>query len=150
MTTQQEDPRRRRVPTGTGESGSIIQEYFPTQDARAATNAGHLEGPPHVVSEVDVDPRSDTREDLNVATHDQRLQGLVVQLEADLATHRLLPEAVRYVLEERLSETGIGCSATDLDDLEKEILSVAPPHDLDHAQPGAERHLERHGRADIR
>jgi len=140
----------RETPTGMGDSGSLIQEYFPDADARTARNAGHLQGPPRLVAETDADPRVGTREDLNVATHDQRLQGLVVQIEADLATHRLLPEAVRYVLEERLIETGLGCSVVEIDDLERVILSVAPPHDVDHAEPGADRHGERHGRADIR
>ena len=138
------------TPTGMGESGSLIQEYFPGQDARAATSAGHLAPHPHLVSQVDAGPRQGTRESLNTPTHDQRLRGLIVQIEADVATHRLAPEAVRFVLEERLEECGIGCAAAEIDELERIIRAVAPPIDVDHAQPGADRHLERHGRADIR
>lgn len=132
--------REDRIPTGIGESGSLIEEYFPTADARAA---GHRIGPPglHTVALEDAEPRTGTREELNVATHDQRLLGLVAQMEGDLATHRLAPDAVRYVLEERLCETGIGCDAAELDRLTELILTERAPTDIEHAEPGASRRL---------
>ena len=130
--------REDRIPTGIGESGSLIEEYFPGADARAA---GHTAPPgSRTVALEDAEPRTGTREELNVATHDQRLQGLIAQMEADVGTHRLRPEAVRYVLEERLSEAGIGCDADQLDRLTDLILSEQAPTDIEHGQPGASRH----------
>ncbi|WP_203136153.1 hypothetical protein [Microbacterium sp. JZ31] len=139
MSTKQ-DLRGNRVPTGTGESGSIIQEYFPTADARAA---GHLAAPPglYAVAVEDAAERMGTREQLNIATHDQRLRGLVVQMEADIGTGRLKPEAARFVLEERLCQAGIGCDAEQLAKLANLILSERAPTDIAHGEPGASRRL---------
>jgi hypothetical protein len=144
MNTKEQD-RERRIPTGTGQSGSIVQEYFPGADARAGRGAGHLAAPPgaHAVGRQDAEPRTGTRQELNVATHEQRLGGLVAQMEGDVATGRLAPAAVRYVLEERLWEAGIGAEPDEIARLAALILSEKAPTDLAHGEPGATPHARR-------
>lgn len=125
-------------PTGIGESGRIIEEYVPGADARAAQRTGHLEGQTdvHAVIHGMREPGT-VREDLNLATAEQRLQGIVVQMEADLDTRRLAPEAVRYVLEERLGQAGIIADDDEITRLTERIVSEAAPTDVEHGEPGA-------------
>lgn len=128
------------VPSGIGESGRILEEYVPGADARAAPRSGHLDGPAdvHAVMRGAAGP---VREDLNVATPSQRVQGLIVQMEADLGTRRLAPEAVRYVLEERLAQAGIAADDDEIARLVDQIVSEAAPTDVEHGEPGASRRL---------
>ncbi|KQY98634.1 hypothetical protein B5M43_010215 [Microbacterium sp. MEC084] len=128
------------VPSGIGESGRIVEEYIPGADARAAGRSGHLDGPADVHNVIHPHVGA-VREDLNLATPSQRVQGLIVQMEADLATRRLAPEAVQYVLEERLAQAGIEADDDEIQRLVEQITSEAAPTDVEHGEPGASRRL---------
>ena len=74
------------------------------------------------------------RQDLNETTTSEQLEGVVVQMKADIQTGRTPAGREREVLAERLTDAGL--PTDDVDGLLDRIRGGDAPTDVDEAQPG--------------
>jgi hypothetical protein len=78
-------------------------------------------------------------EDVHDASRGDRVSGVLVQVQADLATGHIAEADVVSVLSQRLDEAGIVADDDELAALGQQALSVAAPTSLEEAEPGAEQ-----------
>ncbi|GGH50722.1 hypothetical protein [Microbacterium album] len=96
-----------------------------------------IAGIPDAVGPGGAGLQTGTRQDLNDTNVDERVQGILVQVQADLGTDRLAESEVRPMLERRLTDAGISADEEQIERLVSEIVSGDAPADTDRGQPGA-------------
>ncbi|WOF24011.1 hypothetical protein N8K70_04855 [Microbacterium betulae] len=84
------------------------------------------------------DAQTEPREDVPAASADERIRGILVQVQADLSTDRLTESGVSRMLAQRLHDAQIAATDEDLEALAREAVSGGPPTTIEESQPGSE------------
>lgn len=134
----QVDPRAYEPGAGNAaaEPGADPQnvEDAPTQHG---SQDADLPGVPDAVGPGGTGEQTGTRQDLNDTNIAQQVQGIVVQMQADLGTDRLSEAEVQDVLERRLTDAGISADVEQVEQLSRQVVSGGAPANAEEGEPGA-------------
>ncbi|MDN3310039.1 hypothetical protein QWJ90_03755 [Microbacterium oryzae] len=129
------------VPAGRGGADSGAADLVGVEGTAPASpeegEQNDFAGVEPVTSEARDGLQTEPRQDVHDTTEDARLQGILVQVQADLATQRIPEGEVRRMLERRLSDVGIPVKDQDMDSLVREAMAD-PDTSVPGSEPGAD------------
>ncbi|GAA4784807.1 hypothetical protein [Microbacterium gilvum] len=81
--------------------------------------------------------QTEPREDVHTTTDDERLRGIVAQVQGDIAIGNLSPDDAVGMVAARLRDAGIAADGDDLERIARETVERDAPTLVDDAEPGA-------------
>ncbi|MDI6944804.1 hypothetical protein QMO46_15035 [Microbacterium barkeri] len=142
MTSEQHDRAAHEVPAGRGGADSGAADLV---DVEGTAPASPEEGDQNDIAGVgsagpgdDRGLQTEPREDTHDTTSDERVRGILVQVQGDLATGRASEEELRRMLRRRLDDAGIELRDEQFDGLIREAVSGEPDTTIEGAEPGAD------------
>lgn len=142
MTAEQDDRTTHEVPAGRGGADSGAADLV---DVEGTAPASPEEGEQNDIAGVGPAGPRDSRglqteplEDTHDTTSDERLRGILVQVQGDLATGRASEDELRRMLRHRLDDAGIAVGDEEFDALVREAIANEPDTTIEGAEPGAD------------